>query len=388
MVLNEIKIRKRVEELILYFDESGFTGERLLDDGQKTFAYSSVAIDPLAAESIASEIITKYKIQNGELKGVKLIRRDKGKEAILEIIKHIQESIKISISDKRYALAAKFYEYIFEPVLASKSSIFYQLNFHKYISNVLYISFTAEDDLAEDILRNFENLMRTKDLACLEELVSLIERDYSENSSLEFFIKILKFIKAHHSIIYEEIRGLPKWTNDLTVSALNSLFSSWGQSGKEMIAFCDASKPLNEQRDIFNNMIGREDIIYHPFIEDQGEQIPITYNLQSINLVDSKLYPGVQLADIVATASTYAFQMYQEQDEYGKKLQEVLLPRVVYGSIVPDFSHLNLEDKKVQLNALIFEELITRSEQNVSVLDEIEDFIRQANINLTINPIF
>ena len=46
MLLNEIKIRKRVEGLILYFDESGFTGERLLDDRQKTFAYSSVAIDP------------------------------------------------------------------------------------------------------------------------------------------------------------------------------------------------------------------------------------------------------------------------------------------------------------------------------------------------------
>lgn len=53
-----------MEELILYFDESGFTGERLLDDGQKTFAYSSVAINPLEAESITSEIIRKYKIQN------------------------------------------------------------------------------------------------------------------------------------------------------------------------------------------------------------------------------------------------------------------------------------------------------------------------------------
>ena len=198
----------------------------------------------------------------------------------------------------------------------------------------------------------------------------------------------MKFIEAHQSIIHKEIRDLPKWTNDLTVSSLNTLFSFWGQSGKEMIAFCDASKPLNEQKDVFNNMIGREDIVYHPLIEDQGKQIPITYNLQSINLVDSKSYPGVQLADIVATASTYAFQMYQVQDEYGQKLQEILLPRIAYGSVFPDFFHMDFKNKEVQLNELIFKELITRSEQNVSVLDEIEDFIMQANINLTINPIF
>ena len=66
-----------MEELILCFDESGFTGERLLDDGQKTFAYASVNLDSLDSESYVTDIIEKYKIQNGELKGVNLKRNER-----------------------------------------------------------------------------------------------------------------------------------------------------------------------------------------------------------------------------------------------------------------------------------------------------------------------
>jgi hypothetical protein len=66
-----------LNELILYFDESGFTGENLLSKNQNTFTYGSVNIQPDKAQELVSKIIKKYQIQNGELKAVKLIRRDK-----------------------------------------------------------------------------------------------------------------------------------------------------------------------------------------------------------------------------------------------------------------------------------------------------------------------
>lgn len=376
-----------MSELILYFDESGFTGENLLSDDQKTFAYGSINIDPERAENLVSHIIQKYKIQNGELKGVKLIRREKGRQAILEIIDEVVQDVKVSVSDKKYALAAHFFEYVFEPVLAEKNSIFYDLEFHKYIANVLYISFINNDDLAKQILPIFEKLMRKKDLSHLNEIIALVNSFPDESEELDFFKKILSFVDAHKDIIYEEIKTLPPWTLDLSLTSLHSLFCEWGVAGKEMRAFCDSSKPIEAKQDFFSNFIGRKDIVYSHFSKHAGKPMLITYNLKEINLVDSKEHPGVQLADIVATASTYSFQMFEASDEFAEQIREKLLPRLVYASVFPDFDYINFEKKEVQLNALIFEELIGRTKAGIPILEDIEGYIVHMQVLLETNPI-
>ena len=376
-----------MNQLVLYFDESGFTGENLLNNEQKTFAYASVNISPDKAKKLVTKIIKKYNIQNGELKGINLIRREKGRNIILEILEEIHENIKISIADKKYALAAKFFEYIFEPVLAQKSSIFYQLNFHKYISTVLYISFIADDTLANDILIIFEKLMRKKDLNLLRDIIELLKNSPNKSESIDFFTDILLFINAHKELIYDEIKDLPLWTNDLSFTSLHSLFAKWGISKKEIIAFCDDSKPIKAQKDFFNNMIGRKDIIFHPFFTNEGKPIPMTYNLKEINLVNSKEYYGVQLADIVATASTYSFQIYQQENNIIKKYKNILIPKIAYGSIFPDFRHMDLEKKEVQLNATIFNEIIYRTKNKIPILDDIEIYIENMYKHLEYFPI-
>lgn len=377
-----------MDQLILYFDESGFTGENLLHDGQSTFSYASVNIAPVDADVLVAKIIAKYRIQNGELKAVKLIRRDKGKQAIIEILEEIQDKIKISVHDKKFALTAHFFEYVFEPVLAKKSSVFYQHDFHKYISNVLYMSLMADDELTNKLMMIFEKLMRKKELSYLDEIISLLEEKQKDSEALEFFKKMMIFIDAHKEVIYDEIKDLSSWTIDLSLTSLHALFSQWGSTGDEITAYCDNSKPIDEKIDWFEPMIGRKEIIYSPLDLGNGYKVPLTYNLKEINMVDSKEHTGVQLADIVATASTYSMQIYKESDEYIEKLRSILMPKVIYASVFPDYEQIDLMQKKVQLNALLFEELIQRTENKVPVLDRIEEYIFLTKKQLDIHPIF
>ena len=381
-IIYDFKPGVDLSELILYFDESGFTGENLLSKDQSTFAYASVNIHPDKAQKIVSRIIKKYKIQNGELKAVKLIRRDKGKKAILEILNEISKDIKVSVSDKKFALSAYFFEYVFEPVLAAKSTIFYQLNFHKYIANVIYISFIGKDEIAQKILTIFEKLMREKKLDYLDEIISILHDEPNKSQAFEFFQKILIFINTHKDIIYREVDALPLWTIDLSMTSLHSLFCEWGVLRREIVAYCDSSKPIDAQKSFFKNFIGREEIVYSPFLTNEGNPIPITYNLKEINVVDSKEYHGIQLADIVATATTYSFQMYQDSNEFIEKLRQILQDKIVYGSVFPDFEYIDLNKKDVQLNALIFEELIERSYKGKPVLDKIEEYIYFTRLSL------
>ena len=47
----------------------------------------------------------------------------------------------MALSNKRYALAGKFFEYIFEPVLAQKNRLFYERDFHKFVAMAVYLPF-------------------------------------------------------------------------------------------------------------------------------------------------------------------------------------------------------------------------------------------------------
>jgi hypothetical protein len=292
------------------------------------------------------------------------------------------------VHDKRFALCAKFFEYIFEPVVASKNSMFYQLNFHKYIANSIYISYICNDSLVVEMLNIFEKLIRKKDTVYLDDLIELSTNTRYENcKSYDHIMKIISFIKIHKDVISKEVSDLQQWTADLSITSLNALFSSWGESQQPIIAYCDKSKPINDQKEYFDSMIGRTEIIYSPFFTDNGKPIPITYNLKSIHLVDSKINHGVQLADIIATAASYSIKPYRSEDEFARKVNLLLLPRLVYGSVFPNFAEINLAQLDVQLNAIIFEELIYRSNNQVPILENLEFVISSIYYNLQNYPI-
>ena len=378
------------EEITIYFDESGYTGENLLKEDQPTFSYASVCINADDAEQIVSNIIFKYNIQNGELKTVKLIRRERGQKAILEILEAIKDNIKISVSDKKFALAGKIFEYIFEPILASKNSIFYNLNFHKFIANSLYLGFIVNDKFSKEILIKFEKLMRNKTLQDLEAIISIVDEIDEESKSFKFLKNIIEFITIHKIEIYEEIKDLEKWTNDLSITALHSLFSEWGKNKDKLVAYCDNSKPIEEQKSFFKGMIDRDgEIIYSILKTDESKQVSLTYNLKSIELVDSKIYKGIQLADVVATVSAYSFRWFRDdENDFSKELRTILSPSIIYGSVFPDFDYINLEKKEVQLNTILLEEILERSRRDIPIFDEIEEYIMFMQKNLELNPMF
>ena len=232
--------------------------------------------------------------------------------------------------------------------------------------------------------------MRNKTLEDLEAIISILDTIDEESESFEFVKNIIEFIKIHKIEIYEEIKDLKKWTIDLSITSLHSLFSSWGENKDKLVAYCDNSKPIGEQKSIFNSMIDRDgEIIYSILKTDEGKQIPLTYNLKSIELVDSKIYKGVQLADVVATASAYSFQMFKDNNsDFNKKLQEILLPNIAYGSIFPNFDYINFRKKEVQLNAILLEEIVSRSRNSIPILDEIEEYIIFMSNSLEVHPMF
>jgi hypothetical protein len=168
--------------------------------------------------------------------------------------------------------------------------------------------------------------------------------------------------------------GVGKWVLDLTDTALFHQLAAWGQKFNQVEVHCDESKPLEGKSKLFNVMIQRTDKKY---VEAFGESHPITFNMsKEIQIVDSKDFPGIQIADLIAAATSYF--LTGNRDTYADEWSEYLGPRIMKQSILPDFEHVNLDDLKVKRNALILEELVDRSRRKISLLDGMPEYMTAA----------
>ena len=71
-----------------------------------------------------------------------------GRRAVRSLIHEVGRDTHLVVHHKKYALACKFFEYIFEPVLAEQNSIYYEAGFHRFVANLLYFWTEARQGFA------------------------------------------------------------------------------------------------------------------------------------------------------------------------------------------------------------------------------------------------
>jgi hypothetical protein len=66
----------------IYGDETGFSGNNLLDESQPYFVYCTVAVSHERAGDLVNQAKRDFRLDNPELKGQKLVRHARGRKAI------------------------------------------------------------------------------------------------------------------------------------------------------------------------------------------------------------------------------------------------------------------------------------------------------------------
>ncbi len=95
-----------------------------------------------------------------EFKGKNLCKRPRGQRIVQKVIEDLASQVQVSFFDKTYALCAKMFEYLMEPALSSVSSLLYELNFHRFVANMLYCFLVAEKTTWESVYTRFEEALR------------------------------------------------------------------------------------------------------------------------------------------------------------------------------------------------------------------------------------
>ncbi|NET70441.1 MAG: DUF3800 domain-containing protein [Sphaerospermopsis sp. SIO1G2] len=371
----------------IYCDESGYTGNNLFDMQTPYFTYAAIAVNHEEAKEFVARVIQDYKLQGNELKFSNLRKHSKGRQIITNTLKTFDGRIKVVINHKKYNLACKFFEYIFEPTISEKNYLFYNIKFNNFIANLLYEEFESKTQYAEEIFEDFYNLMTKQNDNDLFYMFSSIKL-----TDISLLIeKIQQFCIYNRTSIKKELESLEgsstgKWILDLSFSSLNSVLAEWGTQYDQLKVFCDDSVPLQEQSEILDAFIGIKDKTY---INLAGQEHPINYNLvDSIKMVDSLSYPGIQIADIASGVFAFVFKENQQKGKsakYPKEWTEYIMSNASKYSIMPDSNYLHSEGINFKRNILLLEELLHRSAKGIPLLQNIENTIDLINYKAMIN---
>ena len=361
----------------IYLDESGATGNHLMDPEQPFFVYASLGLEQDEAFAIHSEMVGRFRIQGPELKGIALTKHRQGREAILWLWREVGQRFKIAVAEKVFALAGKFFEYMFEPPLAKGSSMFYSIEFHKFIANYLYISYISGETDTRKMFKDFEGLMRTHKPEDVEQVLSPLDHLNTSDP----LSAMLGFCLCNQNSIKDEIKRLgdqgegTRWDLELSQTMVHWLLAVWGEEFERLEAYCDQSKPIESNMEMFNHFIGRKDKAYIKL--GGGPGASLVYNLSGpIKLVDSKKYPGVQIADVMA--SSIAYSLKNRGEEFSNQYMELASDSITV-AIAAEPEEFQPNQDKGDLNMLVLLELLARSVRGENLFDGMREYILQQN---------
>lgn len=354
-------------------DESGYTGNNLLNAGQRFFAYASHDLSLSDAGRLITQVRRDHPVQMPELKAQKLLRSPRGRALIVDVLNAMQGRYIVSLYDKRVSLAGKLFEYLFEPVLQKNNMIFYAHNTHRFVA--MFFFMLMREESIERLAGEFESFVRSLDPSDAPSFFGL------ESGANPLIDQILRFVRGYNVTIAREMKGLGRtesgrWVLDLTASAVFSHLGAWGERHPLLEVACDDSKPLRAMEGLWDVMINRAE---QSEIEMLGKKRRLTWNMSKpVSFVSSRDHAGVQLADLLAGVTAALPQAGEELAGFAQLVE----PHMHEDCIFPDFDAIDLDGDQAPVNWFILEELATRADRGADPLDGIEAMFEVAKRSL------
>ncbi|PTU78660.1 hypothetical protein DBO86_12815 [Pseudomonas indoloxydans] len=284
-----------------HIDESGFTGFDLLNPEQRFQGAAAVAI----THDEAARLIRMHfpKLQAPELKYHALARRPGYRQPLLSLQQAVLDQHKCVtyICDKRYLLLLMFMDYAVEPFYYERGMDFYQDGQNYALASLLYtVGPTLLGKEGFDVLlAAFQWAIKSKTPQALEALVKAV-RELDWQQLPEALGPLALAAPECLSAI-----ATPGVSTDAALVVLQSLISRMEvmASGPYRVEH-DQSKNLLTYHELLQRYIDHQDEIEFRQTQIAGIRFPL--KLFSVNQVDSKTSPAVQIADVMIGAAIEA----------------------------------------------------------------------------------
>ena len=147
----------------IFLDECGYTGQDLLNREQLFFVLSSLTLPEQECIYLKKEFFEK--VQARELKHRNLAKSKSHQQSVLRFVRYMktrQNSFKITVVHKKYALVCQLVDMIIEPYLYEGGFNLYERGMNIATANIFYhaMPVLSGDGFLEDLLNKFQEMIR------------------------------------------------------------------------------------------------------------------------------------------------------------------------------------------------------------------------------------
>lgn len=286
-------------------DESGNEGENLSRAGSRIFAHAGISIGQSDAAAIMAEVRRQLGTKVGELKSSMLL--DAVNRDVLERLldePRLTGMVNIHLTDKRYFVNGKIVDMIVETVLHDRGHNLYRHGRAREMAHVLFVDGPLQlgpdwDKAVDEFNTMLRVAVRTGTKATLDDFYQTL--DTLRPHAAGKLATILRLVHAGRDEAAELIANMKTTSLDYlaldpTFAALATVVRTWhDRAGMPIRVIHDETSLLTPRRiKTMQNGLADPAVL-------EVDLTPVT--LHSVELVDSKIDPRIQVADLLAGAA-------------------------------------------------------------------------------------
>lgn len=295
----------RANKPVVHVDESGHTGQDLLDLAQPIFSAGSVHLSEEASIRLLSESGLS---DRRDWKFRRLRNSGAGRRAILSVIEGLSpETAKFAAAHKPFLVVAKMVDQLLEPLLREIDVDLYDRGGQMVVASTWFYSIPDAFGQArtETLYRVFIKMHRDRTEESIAAFYTVLESMVSESTDpvAQDLLVLLQSRDQARSMLVGR-HALPPHEIDPQVTTPIVLFDAWGRElAVPYSVTYDESTIISEWLPHF------EPIMYSDMpatTAGYGERsVTLPLLVEDISFADSAETPQLQIADIVAGASAY-----------------------------------------------------------------------------------
>jgi hypothetical protein len=287
----------------LFLDESGYTGPDLINREQLVFTLASTNIGEAEARLLLD---THFGARPTEVKFTNLAKSNRGKSQIIAFVRSLDLSRKncaFYSFHKEFLLLAFLIDFFLEPMMREDGLNLYEQGGNIALSNVSYLTLGTclGLDGRRELLRQFQVMVRDRTRFAFESFWDSVEKAIREHELIGQVLGALPV--ARDRLGYEHLSRLPVGLLDLGDYGLLETVQHWGQllSDAEFILVHDQSRFLEKQREFWETVLNPANPA--AVVGQDRRTIGFPLPVRGLRLEDSRHYPQLQIADLVASAA-------------------------------------------------------------------------------------
>jgi len=315
------------ENVNIYFDESGNTGESLGDLDQPLFSLASINMDDETAEAL----ISNYKHSSEpELKFSKLKRSQNGRIRICGLLKELlpfSENIFVSLVHKQFMTVSKIVDVLLESLYWDMGIDFYKDGRAKATALMYFYCMPTfcGQVLFDSLLNKFVGMIRNTSEESINDFYRVLGDMVTASVDIEFRDSIHE-LRQSDAIVREILQRKEIALLEPMIPAYVAHCHYWGDTlGTYFHAISDDSKPLQAAMEDLKFISAETNEFREVYFGGKKYSYPL--KMASLEFADSKSICQLQIVDVLAGSLNHAYKtaiLQGKDDSFSKQIHEIV----------------------------------------------------------------